>query len=665
MKTKIFKYLTLALLVVLGVSCSDEFLQEKKNYNLIDDSFYQSSNAVDWYIGKLSYNFFYGYTSPSATVVGLYTTDQSKLTEETGGIQPLINPTINYTEAANGSTYYGTTLNDKVTNVPYTRIRDINSFLENIDVKGADLDKIYRDQAKGQMYYLRAIQYFDLMRTYGGVPIVTTVQNASSTDPSIQLPRATVTEVVAQIIKDLDMAASLLPGQWNAANYGRFTRGAALAQKSRVLLTFASPLFNKNWDSSTDRWDAALAAGLAAETQLTADGFGLYGSSAKDWENMFLVDNVFCKEAITVQLLGNSSAVTTLTVSNTWEKGIRPKSQTGSSALEAPRQMIDLFPMADGSSPTVANGYDSFLFFKNRDPRFYRTFAFTGSKWTYKEGTTATNAIWGYRWKKDVSGTVGGYSDNNQEGSPVYVRKMTNPLASSATGYLPPTDIFEYRYAELLLNIAECYAAKGDISNAIAYIGKVRKRVGISSANNYGLGILADKYAALRACLTERRIELAYEGKRFYDIQRWMLYSDEAVAGTVGGTCSKLGVTPINGTQRTGYNLKCKVISAADPLLALRNAGTFAALVDPDAAKATFDTQIANLAAFYTANFVEEPLDTPLDNNGSGVAQSILWRSNYYIMGLSKTVLDQNTWLKQTIGWKDASGVDGTYNYQE
>ncbi len=664
MKTKIFKYLTVALLVVLGVSCSDDFLQEKKNFGQTDDSFYESSTQVDWYISKLYYNFFSAYTSPSATVVGSFTTDQSKLTEETGGIQPLINSTINYTEAVNGSGYYGTTLSATVKNEPYHRIRDINSFLENVDSKGAGLDVTFRNQAKGQMYYLRAIQYFDLMRTYGGVPIVTATQTASNTDPSIQLPRATVSEVVAQIVKDLDMAASLLPGQWNAANYGRFTRGAALAQKSRVLLTAASPLFNKNWDVAGDsHWDAALQAGLAAETQLTADGYGLYGSTAKDWENMFLIDNAFCKEAITVQLLGNSTAVTSLTVSNAWEKGTRPKSQTGASALEAPRQMIDLFPMSNGSSPTVANGYNSFLFFKNRDPRFYRTFAFTGSKWTFKEGTTATNAIWGYRWKKDVAGTVGGYSDGNQEGSPVYVRKMTNPLASSATGYLPPTDIFEYRYAELLLNIAEAYAGKGDITNAIAYIGKVRNRVGIPSANNYGLGILADKYAALRACLTERRIELAYEGKRFYDMQRWMLYNDDAFANN--NTCAKLGVTPLNGTQRTGYNLKCITVSTADPLLALRNATTFAALVDPDAAKATFDTQITNLAAFYTANFVEEPLDTPMDNNGSGVAQPILWRSNYYIMGLNTSVLTQNPWLKQTIGWKDASGGDGTYNFQE
>lgn len=654
MRTKINLYMTLALLLVISASCSDDFLQEKKNYGQIDDSFYESQERATWYINNVYYDFFSAYTSPLANTVGLYTTDQSKLTEEIGGITDLINPNKIFVNAADGSTYYGTTLTSSTVNNSYSRIRDINGFLRDIDVKGASLDKTFRDQAKGQMYYLRALQYFDLMRTYGGVPIVLTVQDASSTDESIKLPRGTVAEVVAQIVADFDLAASLLPDRWTT-DYGRATRGAALAQKSRVLLTYASPLFNKNWDSSTDRWDAALKAGLAAETQLTTDGYGLYGSSAKDWAAMFLIDNAFCKEAIAVQLLATN---TTGAINNSWEKSIRLKSQsTATGGISVPKDMIDLFPMKDGSKPVAGVNYDPFLFFKDRDPRFYRTFAFSGAKWPYKESTS--NTVWGYRWL-DASNKEY-FSDGNQMSSPAYVRKMSNPAASNATSFqYSGTDIFEYRYAELLLNIAECYAAKGDIANATAYLGKIRNRVGIPSANNYGIGTLVDKYAAISAVLYERRVELAYEGKRFWDVQRWMLYSDDAVDGIVDNTNQKLGIAPLNGTQRIGHFLQYKnTATSADPLAASRTSIT----VDPD--DANFNTQITTLANFYTTNFVLANLVTPMDNNNNNTAVNILWRPNYYVKGLTLTVLTQNPWLKQTVGWNDAANANGTFNYQE
>ncbi len=493
------------------------------------------------------------------------------------------------------------------------------------------------------------------MRTYGGVPIVTTVQNASASDASTQLPRAKVGDVVAQIVKDLDKAAELLPNNWDSANYGRFTKGAAMAQKSRVLLTYASPLFNKNWDTDNARWQTALAAGLAAETQLSTDGYGLYGTTAKEWQDMFLVNNTFCKEAIIVKLLGDGSS--NLAENNGWEKGLRPVSQGGGGAMEAPKEMIDLFPMADGSRPTSTNGYNDFIFFKNRDPRFYRTFAFSGAKWAYKENTSSV--VWAYRWL-DAASTAR-YSDNNNETSPAFVRKMSNPAATNTSAFqYSGTDIFEYRYAELLLNIAECYAALGDTGNTIAYLGKIRNRVGIPSANNYGIGTLADKYKAIEAVLYERRVELAYEGKRFWDVQRWMLYSDEAVPGIVNNTCTKLDISPINGTQRTGHYLQYKsTATTADPLATNR---ALLSGVDPDSAN--FSTQIAALETFYNTNFVLGNLTTPMDNVG-GLATTISWKPNYYIYGLYTNIFTLNPWITQTVGWTDGSGSDGTYNYQE
>jgi hypothetical protein len=217
------------------------------------------------------------------------------------------------------------------------------------------------------------------------------------------------------------------------------------------------------------------------------------------------------------------------------------------------------------------------------------------------------------------------------------------------------TNIFEYRYAELILNIAECYAATGDINDAVAYLGKIRERVGVPSDNNYGIGTPASKYEAINDCLYERRVELAYEGKRFWDIQRWMLYDNTEKSGN---SVQKLGLAPINGTSRNGYYWQAKDFTSTDPLTADdRNI-----LIDPDSPD--FNTQIEALKELYRNKFVMTPLDKPWDQvNNTPV--TILFHPNYYISGLDAGVLSSNPWLLQTIGWLGYSGETGSFDYQQ
>ncbi len=655
-KNKLLYVVTLAFCLLVA-SCSDQFLEEKKLYGVFDASTFENETQTGWFIDKVYYDFYYGLRSPGLNIVGLWE-DRTALTEEKGGISDLINPNKTLETADDCSQYYGAKLSTNVTNSPYTRIRNCNFLILNIDELGTNVSDDYKKTAKGQMYFLRAIQYFDLVRMYGGVPIVTTVSNATAEDESIKYPRASVTECVNQILSDLDEAASLLPIQWPAASYGRFTREAALAMKSRVLLTYASPLFNKDWDSNNERWEAALQAGLTAETELSANGYGLYGSSAKDWSAMFLVDNSFCKEAIMVKLLSSNTATAE---NNSWEKTIRLSNQGGGGGLKVPKEMIDLFPMADGTRPTAENGYDEFKFFLNRDPRFYRTFAFSGCKWGYKSSPDAT--VWAYRWEYlNAKGNIAyAYSDANDANSPAFVRKMSNTTVDNTFDY-SGTDIFEYRYAELLLNIAECYAATNNIPKCIEYLSKIRARVNIPSANNYGIGVLADKYAAIEAVLYERRVELAYEGKRALDIQRWMLYNDDASANNT--TCTKLRINPVNGTCRTGHYLEYKNIltdpnNVTDPLATARKSIS----IDPDAT--SFNQDLQTLADFYTQNFVLKNPDTPMDDDGHGVALNIDWKQHYYVWGLHRTALTANSWLEQTKGWLDENNTQGTFDYQK
>jgi hypothetical protein len=653
MKNKIFVLLSLIALAVAG--CSKKFLDEKRSFERYDESAFTNEVQTGWYIDRLYNYFFVTQRNPSGVLVGLHNEDRSRATEEFGGtINDLINPNKNLRLATEANTYLGNPPTASVVNNPYTRIRFANFLLEKMDAVGKDLPVTFRNTAKGQMYFLRALQYFDLVRVYGGVPIVLTVDDASSTDESIRVPRATSAECFAQIVKDLDTAASLLPMKWDAANYGRLSAAGALAMKSRVLLTAASPLYNTDWDNTgNERWQKALAAGLDAETKTLAAGYGASITNAKDWSEVtFKNDNAFNGEALMVQLL-SSTITSSVGVNNNWENALRPKDHNGGGGVAAPKGMIDLFPLADGRRATPANGYVDTFFFENRDPRFYRTFAFSGAKWGIK--TNANKVSWFYRWRPSATGAVV-YYNANQVGSPVLVRKMTNPAADTTALTFSGTDVFEYRFAELLLNIAEAYAATGNTAKCTEYLGKIRQRVGIPAANSYGLGALASKYDAIEACLYERRVELAYEGKRFWDMQRWMLYENLA---TSGNTVSKLGLTPLNGTSRTAYYWQAKSFVNSDPLTPADRAIS----IDPDATPAIFAGEIAKLKAVYNAKLVMTPLDQPWDRDGS-TPVNILFRPNYYLSGILGNVLATNPWLTQTTGWLDASGIEGSYQYR-
>ena len=661
MNVKRIKYIAILLVTLMVSGCSDSFLEDKDQSGIFDETTFENEQTAGWYLDGLYYNYWYGYNKPGEVLVGK-TEDRTSWTEESGGISDYHNPDINYNESDNGSDYYGKKLGTSAENNSYSRIRSCNFLINGIDEFGKNLSEGFRKTAKGQCYFLRAMQYFDLIRVYGGVPISLTVEEPSPTNEDIKLPRETTANVVKQIYEDLDAAASLLPDKWDTDNYGRFTRAAALAMKSRVALTFASPLFNPDWDNQgNERWKTALEYSTFAESELNKAGYGLYGSSIKDWNEMFLIDNSFCQEAIMVKLL---SPQTSGAENNEWENSIRLTSQSGSGGIGAPKEMIDLFPMADGSRPTKENGYDAFKFFLDRDPRFYRTFAFSGCKWGYSDD--ANDVIWTYRWGyTNGAGVSYDNSDANELNSPALVRKMSNEKAMTPFNY-SGTDIMDYRFSELILNIAECYAAQGNISKTIEYLAKIRQRVGIPSDNNYGLGVISDKYQALEACLYERRVELAYEGKRFFDIQRWMLYNDDndgAISGITNNTCEKLRVNPINGTCRTGHYLMYKTTldKNEDPLKNIRS--NYA--VDPDAEPEVFEESLHELAKFYEDNFELGDLTTPMDINKTGEAVNIQWRPQYYLFGLTRTILSNNPWLEQTIGWKDANSGMGTFNYQK
>ncbi len=723
MKTTL-RYISLGLGALLTLaSCSDEFLQEKKNYDNVNSDIYNYYSGCN---GRL--NDIYSWCLPTTNDMtwkypSMGNNDLAGgSTEEYSGFSNFVNPDIEL--SSTGSTnavpdfIMGTQTN--IQEAVYGRIRNINDVIAGIS--GGTLSDEEKNTLLGQVYFFRAWCYYNLLKWYGGVPIVTETKDPVSGNST---PRSSAREVKDFILSDLDRASSMLAsktmnGGWSGTDYGRVTSGTAVALKGRVLLLWASPLFNRANEQS--RWTEAYQAMKAGKDTIDACGYGLYqssGANAAGFASMFC-QNGKNPEAVFVTLYNNITGDgLDNQKNNRWERDIRP-ANTGGGGKNASAMLVDMFPMADGKIPagtgtytklqTSDSTYAKSTPFLNRDPRFYRTFAFPGFRWAYNGDASQINpnnpgpgnsyVLWNYVWYTDVN-DQGNAESGNSYGADnlltskagVYVRKksddadVNSPLYTYVAGdvkgaapFYSAAPLIELRYAEVLLNLAEVACGANRLDEAVGYLQQIRARVGYTAANNYGLqaNLTADQAACMSAILYERQVEFAYEGKRFDDMRRWLLYDGGTqfasisgcpdtwkLTGWGGNTCNWLGFTPFNGQRRE--NMEFRVADKygvggtsydSDPLL--KNGGTRTTTVD---LRKDLTTQLPQLAAWYADNLVRK--DKKGDARDSQHNDEYInFRPNYYFLGLSSGASAADKSLPQTIGWQDYNqgGAMGTFD---
>lgn len=719
-----------ALMATLTISCSDEFLQEKRNYDKVTSDVFNDYDGA-----KLRVNAIYGQCLPNPSSVanwtnnctGLASDDQCKASEEYAGFGVFNDPNkeLNSTVSSTMVPDYFQNEQKHLSNV-WGRIRGINDAINGFN--NCSLPESQKNEMLGQCYFFRAWCYYQLVKWYGGVPIIKDVQETEATSFT---QRSSARECICFILDDLDKSANYLAGAtmnggWKDSDWGRVTTGTALALKGRVLLLWASPLFNRSNDQS--RWTDAYTQMKRELDSINACGYALYTEAdnvnASAFAHMFAMRK--SSEAVFVTLHNTIDGSTDEGYNNQWERAIRPINTQlrGGSGQDASSMLVDLFPMKDGKIPAGSGTYEkleasSYTYekeypFMNRDPRFYRTFAFPGVRWAYNGDASqggqnnnpsdgANYGLWNYVWYASSEeqidpekGTRYGADNLLKSVRGIYVRKRSDDLDVNSPMYSYDTGasggaftysgapFMEIRYAEVLLNLAEAACMAGQMSEAVGYLQRIRARVGYTAENNYGLqtNLSGDQAACMSAILYERMIELAYEGKRFDDLRRWMLYdggteiktiegapSTWNVTGWDGNTCSWLGFSKMNGKRRERMEFRVSDFYATtygtggetysdDPLLR----GKIDRCTALDLRKDLTDQQEV-LKAWY-AEYLKR-----MDKGGDGyvnhVAQQPHFFAKYYFLGLSLGAQNRNDErLLQTIGWENnkAGGANGTFD---
>jgi hypothetical protein len=549
MMTKIKLLIPVALLalVLLPLSCSDNFLDTQPLDKI-------SSDAT-WADGPLSQAFvfnvysFFGYGGFEEQALASIC-DEAMFTHAGRNI----NTFTEGTESPGGLAWKSPTY--EWGNM-YLAIRQANIAIQNLpNATFADTD--LRDRLLGESYFLRAYYYHQLVRFYGGVPLI---DKPYGLDEDYSIARNTYEECVNFIVADLDKAIQLLDGKPETA--GRASKLAAMALKARQLAYAASDLHDATVAKSKSatlnsygnieliaytggsqdaRWQAAQAAAKAVLDAGTGYKMDLASpvSQEEGKQNYISIamggQSAVGDAAAAVELILQRTHTAAYTVEDNWPLGgihyginNGPNGYHNWAGNTPIQQMVDDYEMMDGSKFDWNNAQHKADPYANRDPRFYASVLYDGAGWKPRPSDVAAvdpaNQVQTGYYDDGNGGLLNGIdtresSIENWNGSRThyYTRKFIDPDPglpdNQSNAQTIPWPFI--RYTEMALIYAEASIELGQEAEARNWINRIRFRAGMPAINDSGDALMA----RLR---NERRIELAYEEHRYHDGRRWMI----------------------------------------------------------------------------------------------------------------------------------------------
>lgn len=401
----------------------------------------------------------------------------------------------------------------------YYYIQHINTFFDKYDEGVLTGSESLVNRWRGEMHFIRAWAYSMLVNSYGGVVLTKTAY--TSEDLEIDDVRASYEDCVEFIIGDLDAAIELLPETVDTDERGKATKGIAMALKARQLLYAASELHNPDHDN--DKWQAASDAALAVINS------GYYSLYSPDNYNDIFFDFVSegNTESILVRHMTGEIGLgfwynfpTTMFGPVSW----------GSWGIGAPTQsMVDEFELADGTPyDRAVHGQNPY---EGREPRFYANILYDGAEFSSTIPRVPSvdeigTKIQTGRYIYEEGDTILGYDR--------YGGALKEAGNATRTGYYlkkfvweDADEVFEkdhmqvilIRLSEMYLNYAECQMELGNPGVARDYIVPLRERVGLPTPASITMADIRH----------ERKVELAFEGNRFWDVRRWKILDETMV----------------------------------------------------------------------------------------------------------------------------------------
>ncbi len=538
MKIKnILYFISLCGIIFISTSsCNEDFLDKEPLDQFAEDAVWNDPSLIETFVNNIYSGIPHGFHALMMSSL----VDESMAVwdwETSNATNSLINPS--YLGVWDDSFWTGHRFQQINWTNGYRQIRACNIFLAKIEDAPFDNEEL-KMRLTGEVHFLRAFIYHNLVSIYGGVPLIT---EAYGLGGDYEAERASLEECIQFIAEESDRAAELLPLFQSGDQRGRATKGAALALKARSLLYAASDLFHNQstWAqgfarpeligySGGDRMARWSAAKNAAKAVMDLGVYELHdngGEASGNFGEIFLAKET--SEDIFVKYLLQR-------VEENWDIGDPglfngPNGYHNWGGNTPVGQLVDDFEMADGTRFDWSNPAHAASPYENRDPRFYATFLYEGAEWrTRPEDVRELDPkgiIQVGQWRKWNSQT-------NQEETINGLDTRQGPIEDwngTYTGYylkkfIDPNIDHQYfrqevpwrvmRYTEVVLNYVEACIELGEEGEARNYLNLIRNRAGMPDINEGGAA-LKQRYR------NERRVELAYEDHRYFDVRRWMI----------------------------------------------------------------------------------------------------------------------------------------------